>query len=219
MINKFTGFIDFIFNFLLPKDEETTKLENMSCFELLENIPKAQELKNNRYKAVFQYKDKLARKAIWSIKYNKNQKLIEKFSNILYEFIIEEISDETIFSTFKNPLLIPIPMYKKDLYIRGYNQSELIVKEIIKIDEGRNFKYIKNILIKIKETPHQSKLKNKTERLKNLKNCFSTSIENVKDRNIILIDDVITTGTTMSEATKVLKDAGAKKVIGFSIAH
>ena len=110
-------------------------------------------------------------------------------------------------------------MHKKDLYTRGYNQSELIVKEIVKIDGNKNFQYIQNSLTKIKETPHQSKLKNKTERLKNLKNCFSADAEKVKGRNIILIDDVITTGTTMSEASRTLKEAGAKNVIGFSIAH
>ena len=59
----------------------------------------------------------------------------------------------------------------------------------------------------------------KSERLKNLKGCFSANSELVKNRNIILIDDVITTGTTMNEATKTLREAGAKKVIGFSLAH
>jgi predicted amidophosphoribosyltransferase len=62
-------------------------------------------------------------------------------------------------------------------------------------------------------------LKNRNERLKNLKDCFSADEKKIKNRNIILIDDVITTGTTMNEASKTLKDAGAKKVIGFSLAH
>jgi ComF family protein len=110
-------------------------------------------------------------------------------------------------------------MHKNNLIERGYNQSELIVKEIIKIDKSKNFDFSINALKKIKETPHQSKLKNKSERLKNLKNCFWADEKLIKDRNIILIDDVITTGTTMNEASKTLKSIGAKKIIGFSIAH
>jgi ComF family protein len=169
--------------------------------------------------ALFQYNNKLSRKAIWAIKYDKNQKIIKKFSNLLYELILENVSEEMTFSTFDNPLLVPIPMHKNNLKERGYNQSELIVKEIHNIDLDKNFYISLNALQKIKETPHQSKLKNKSERLKNLKNCFSADEKLVKNRNIILIDDVITTGTTMREASKTLHLAGAKKIIGFSLTH
>ena len=57
----------------------------------------------------------------------------KKFANLLYEHILENISDEVTFSSFNDPLLIPIPMYKNNLKERGYNQSELIVKEIYNI--------------------------------------------------------------------------------------
>jgi ComF family protein len=218
-MNKLKGFIDLILDLILPRDIEIVEIENITETDLLNEIPQANDIKNTEYKAIFQYKDKLARKAIWAIKYGKNQKIINKFSNLLYEFILENISDEMTFSNFDNPLLIPIPMHPKSLQERGYNQSELIVKEIYKIDGGKNFYISLDALKKIKETPHQSTLKNKTDRLKNLNGCFFADIQKVKNRNIILIDDVITKGTTMNEASKTLKYAGAKKVIGFSIAH
>jgi ComF family protein len=123
------------------------------------------------------------------------------------------------FSNFNNPIIIPIPVHKNSLKERGYNQSEIIAKNIISFDNEKIFKIEPNALSKIKETPHQSKLKNKNDRLKNLKDCFYADEKIVKNKNIILIDDVITTGTTMLEATKTLKKAEAKKVIGFSIAH
>lgn len=218
-MKKFKDIIDLILDLILPKDFEMVEIENMSGMDIFNSVPEANEIKNSKYKALFQYKNKLCRKAIWAIKYNKNQKITAKFSNLLYEFIFENITDEMTFSKFENPLLIPIPMHKKNLAERGYNQSELLVKEIYKIDGGKNFNISLNALTKIKETPHQSKLKNKNERLKNLKNCFLANSELVKDRNIILIDDVITTGTTMNEATRTLIEAGARKVIGFSLAH
>lgn len=219
MLDKLKKFINSILDLILPKDGEIIKIENMSEIDILKNIPLAFEIKNSKYKALFQYKNKLSRKVIWAIKYNKNQKILKKFSNLLYEFILENVSEEITFSTFDNPLLMAIPMHKNNLKERGYNQSELIAKEIYKIDGGKNFGILLDVLRKIRETPHQSALKNKSERLKNLINCFHVDNEKIKYRNIILIDDVITTGTTMNEAYKTLKNAGAKKVIGFSLTH
>lgn len=217
MINKIKNITDILIDLILPKDCKVTYIENLTLIELTEIIPNADELKSKKMFAVFQYRHKIAKKAIWEIKYNNNQKINEKFSKILYEFIIEKISDEAIFLNFDRPLLVPIPMHKDDYKKRGYNQSELITKEIYKIDQGINFDYA-DILIKNKHTLHQSELKNKNDRLKNLKNCFCIKSK-ITGRNIILIDDVITTGTTMDEARKILKTAGAKNVLGFSIAH
>ncbi len=219
MIDKLKGFIDSILNLLFPKDIDASKIEDMPEIDILNEIPKADDIKNDKYKALFQYKNKLSRKTIGAIKYSRNQKIIEKFSSLLYEFILENVADEIAFSNFNNPLLIPIPMHKNNLKERGYNQSELIAKEIFKIDEGKNFEISFDALLKIKETLHQSKLKNRNRRLKNLKDCFYANKELVKNRNIILIDDVITTGATMNEASKALYEAGAKKVIGFSLTH
>ncbi len=218
-MEKLKEIFEMLLNWLLPEDSKIIEIENLSETDLLNNVPQSNEIKDARYRAIFQYKDKYIKRAIWAIKYNKNQKIIKKFSNLLYEFILENITDEMIFSNFNNPLLIPIPMHKNNLRERGYNQSELLVNEIYKIDDGKNFDISLDTLTKTKETPHQSKLKNKTERLKNLKNCFCADSEKIKNRNIILIDDVITTGTTMNEASKTLIEAGAKKVIGFSLAH
>jgi len=218
-MNKLKSFMSLILDLILPKNIEETNIENMSEIDILNEVPEANDIKNIHFKSLLQYRNKITRKAIWAIKYNKNQKLIRKFSVLLYEFILENTIDETAFNNFDNPLLIPIPMHKNNIKERGYNQSELIAKEIYKIDEGKNFELTLDALLKEKETPHQSTLKNKIERLKNLKDCFSANENKIKNRNVILIDDVITTGTTMTEASKTLRKAGAKKVIGFSIAH
>jgi ComF family protein len=215
----FKGIIDTVLNLILPKDSEIMEIENMSETDILNSVPQANEIINSKFKAIFQYKNKISRKTIWAIKYNRNPKIISKFSKLLYEYILEDISDEITFSTFDHPLLIPIPMHRNNFRERGYNQSELIAKEIFKCGGKNIFDISTDALLKIKETPHQSNLKNKSERLKNLKNCFKANTETVKNKNIILIDDVITTGTTMREAAKALHEAGAKKVIGYSLAH
>jgi ComF family protein len=208
-----------IFSLILPKEEIVSFIENMSEEDVLKEIPEANETSDADFKALFQYKNKISRKAIWEIKYRANKKITQKFSKLFYEFIINELSDEVNFSNFNNPLFIPVPISKNNLKERGFNQSELIVREIKKLDTENFFEYSFNSIFKIKGTPHQSKLKNKTKRLKNLNECFCADENIVNGRNIIIIDDVITTGATMSEISKTLKKAGARKVIGFALGH
>lgn len=102
-----------------------------------------------------------------------------------------------------------IPMGKKDLNHRGYNQTKLIAKELTGITEIRNAP----LLRKIKETKEQKRL-NAAERRENLKNAFAVNSKaDVKGKNVLIIDDVCTTGSTLSEASRILKEAGADKVI------
>ncbi|KKS56700.1 MAG: Competence protein F, partial [Candidatus Nomurabacteria bacterium GW2011_GWF1_42_40] len=85
---------------------------------------------------------------------------------------------------------------------------------------GVYLKLEKDILIKPKDTKHQAHIENRSERLKNIIGSFTVkNSEIIKGRNIILIDDILTTGATLSEARKVLKRAGARKVIAFTVAH
>ena len=212
-------FWEYLLSIILPKGQNVSLIENMTEEEIVRDIELSDEIIDEKYKALFQYKNKIARNAIWEIKYRGNKKIVSRFSKLLYEFIINEVSDEISFSNFNNPLLVPIPKSKASLREKGFNQSELIVKEISRIDESKNFEMSLDSLRKIKETAQQSKLKNRAERLKNLIGCFSADSEKVRGRCVILIDDVITTGATMKEASKTLREAGAKKVLGFAISH
>lgn len=214
-----SNLFEYVLSFIFPKEADVSLIENMTEEEIIEAIPLSNRTENDKYKALFQYQNKIARKAIWEIKYNDNRKITEKFSKLLYEYILEEMSDEFAFGNFNTPIIVPIPKGKASLKERGFNQCELIVKEIMKFDKEKNFSYSFEALKKIKNTPHQSKQKNRANRLKNLTGCFWADENIVKDKCIILIDDVITTGATMNEASKTLHSAGAKKVVGFAIAH
>ena len=211
--------IESIISIVLPKEKYVSEIENLSPEYIENEISRANETNNPKFKALFQYKDKIIRKAIWEIKYRNNRKIAEKFCRPFYEFIIEELSDEIAFENFNNPLLIPIPSGKETIKKRGFNQCELLVKILTELDNNQNFQSETKAIFKIKETIHQSETKNKSKRLKNLEGCFSADPQKVRGKCIILIDDVITTGATMKEVSKTLKEAGARKVIGFSIAH
>jgi predicted amidophosphoribosyltransferase len=90
----------------------------------------------------------------------------------------------------------------------------------VKLDNNLNFKLEKSALIKPQDTEHQARIENRRERMKNIIGSFKVLDTNsVIGSNIILIDDILTTGATLSEAKKTLKQAGARKVIAFTVAH
>jgi ComF family protein len=110
-------------------------------------------------------------------------------------------------------LVIPIPLSKKRQRERGFNQAEIIARGL-----AANFGYELNLeLIKIKSTKAQSSLSARQRRF-NLVDAFKWSGQIPINRKILLIDDVITTGATISEAAKVLKAAGAQKISALVIA-
>lgn len=111
---------------------------------------------------------------------------------------------------FSDNLIMPVPLSKKRLRWRGFNQAELLARKV----SARYGLKLDNInLIRVKHKPPQAKL-NEINRLKNIKGCFSWQGGDLNKKNIILIDDVVTTGATLNECAKALKAAGAGEVWG-----
>ena len=189
---------------------------------------------------LYDYRDKTIKKSLWLLKYKGRKRLAGVFAENIYEKILEELSELSIMENFREPILIPIPLSRKRYRERGFNQAELICQEIIEINTKANLRYgvdanthfsysvnmklEKDVLIKPRETEHQAHIKNRSARLKNMIGTFAIKNEEenkklIKGKNIILIDDILTTGATLSEAKKVLRRAGARKVIAFTVAH
>lgn len=104
-----------------------------------------------------------------------------------------------------------VPLSKSRTRERGFNQAEEIAKELEKLTGIK----CESLLLKTKEGKHQAKL-NQKDRLENLKNSFDfvTNAKTiVKNKTILIVDDVFTTGTTLNECSKVIKSKGAKKVV------
>ncbi|MFA6608439.1 MAG: phosphoribosyltransferase family protein [Candidatus Paceibacterota bacterium] len=111
--------------------------------------------------------------------------------------------------------IVPIPMPKIRKYIRGYNQAELIAKEL---SQKTSIPIKNNVLTRTYSPKRQVKSHTRNERLKNQHNSFQTT-SSVNGLNIILVDDVITTGATIFEARNILQKSGANKVVAISLAH
>jgi len=194
------------------------------CLKCLSDAPLAERETAKWIFPLYDYRHPSIKKALQLFKYNGKKRLANIFAEILYGKIIEELSELSVMENFTNAILIPIPLSAKRYRERGFNQAELICKELIKLDKEKNFSLENNILIKPRETEHQARIHNRTERLKNIIGSFSIknekeNISKIKGRNIILIDDITTTGATLNEAKKTLKQAGARKVIAFTVAH
>jgi competence protein ComFC len=158
----------------------------------------------------------LTRKLIHQFKYSPYLKeLSATLADILIEHFIK--SGKNTDEIWENSVLIPIPLDKNKLKLRGYNQSEELAKELSKI---LKVPVMSDNLIKIKPTKSQMEL-SKQERENNLKNAFAIkNPEEISGKKVFLVDDVYTTGSTMSECAKVLRHSGkAKSVWGICIAR
>lgn len=122
-------------------------------------------------------------------------------------------------------IIIPIPLHFRRLRWRGFNQSELLANEISQnITPSFTIPVVSHLLLRKKFTISQMKIKNYQERKKNLKDAFIFNPdlpfqEILKNKTVLLIDDVSTTGSTMNECAKVLKINGAQTVFGAVIAR
>ena len=115
----------------------------------------------------------------------------------------------------KYDIIIPVPVYIKKKKQKGYNQTELIAKEIARIC---NINCRTNILKKVKDTKKQSTL-TKKQRYLNVKNAFEINCkEEIKNKNVILFDDIYTTGNTVKECSKCLKKAKVNEILILTLA-
>lgn len=122
----------------------------------------------------------------------------------------------TGFTAPENAVVVPVPLSRRRLAQRGFNQSALVA---LHIAYALSLPCAQNALTRIRHTAPQTEKKERKDRIENVKGAFAcAALHTVKGKNIILIDDVITTGATMSECAKALKSAGAKKVIALVVA-
>ena len=117
-------------------------------------------------------------------------------------------------------IITPVPLHRKRKLERGYNQSELIAKKIVKdLQKLVDIKFDNKILIKQKNTKPQS-LKNLEQRIEDVKGIYKfNNAKNINNKKIVIFDDIYTTGSTCKECMKVLYEAGASKVSIFCIAR
>jgi len=181
-------------------------LKSQAKFEIIENQDIEKYFDKHLY--IFQYEG-IIRKEILEYKFKEKTYLYKTFVNFL-------LKNEKFFEFLKSyDTIIPVPISKKRQKERGYNQSLLIAKELSKQLE---IKCINNCLIKTKNVIEQSKLK-KEDRIRNIQGIYKlNNKERLKNKNIIIIDDIYTTGSTVNECSKILRQAQPKEICVLTLA-
>lgn len=183
------------------------------CKIKLKEIEKAKilKVKNKNFTEhayLFKYNG-IIREKIIGYKFKDNSYLYKTFAEII-------IKNKKICGFIKKyDIIIPVPIHKKRRKERGYNQSELIAKEIAKTLE---INIEDNALCKIKNNKAQMLLA-KCDREKNIKDVYEIiNLQKIQNKKVLLLDDIYTTGSTANECSRMLKEAGASKVSVLTIA-
>jgi len=153
------------------------------------------------------------RKLIYNFKYKPYlSDLTETLVGLFYESLIQQEIFQKAYAL--SPILVPVPLSTKRLRKRGYNHAKLLAQGLSK---NLNLK-IMEVLQRVKETKTQHGLKLK-DRKENLKGAFILNTKCLMPDTIFLVDDILTSGSTLLEAARILKRNGAKKVWGLTLAR
>ena len=158
------------------------------------------------------YQNKTIKKLIKDAKFYGKKDILEDMALYLWEKLFDHIEENT-----QDIILIPTPMYFWKKLKRWYNQSEILVKNMSKICQ---IDYNNSLIKKVRNTKAQSHL-SKIERMENLQKAFSLDeklIQNLKNKTFIIVDDVVSTGSTLHEIATLLKKHSVKKIYWLCIA-
>jgi ComF family protein len=167
------------------------------CMKCLKKAPPFSKVMNYGL-----YEGSLA-EAINQLKFHGLKRLAKPLGRLLLSFDLSGMDG-----------IVPVPLSIKKLKERGFNQSLLFARVI---SRDKKIPLLMDILFKKKETPPQTRLSGK-ERLSNLRNAFIVKGD-IKGLRLVLVDDVMTTGATVTECSKQLMKAGAKEVVVITLAR
>ena len=203
-----------ILNLIFPVSCLSCKKEGTylckKCFRKLKTISKKYNLNTPNLNDIFiagDYDDKLLAELIKKFKFSFIKEIGFLLSRFLILFWRQVEFKKPEFKEIENFLVIPVPLSKKRKRFRGFNQSEILAENFSSF-----YAYSLSLDLKrIKHSVPQSSL-SETKRKQNIQSSFAWCGESLREKTIILIDDIITTGATLNECALVLKKAGAKKI-------
>jgi len=212
------SFINAIINVVFPKRCFTCKAPSyLICPHCLLGCPRPFEQIHPWVLSVFRYRHPTIQKAVWMLKYHHSHAIAKDLAPSMYDELLLFLEENLVED--RELVLVPIPLSRQRQKERGFNQSEALASSIASLNKDL-FVFDGDVLKKIRDTVPQAKIKEKTRRQKNLGGAFiCRKPKAVQSKTVIIVDDVTTTGTTIAEARKVLKQAGAKRIFALTLAH
>ena len=172
-----------------------------TCYPCLASPPDVDGIR-----APFLY-DGHARQLVHRLKYNNARSYAGRLAELLAEFMAA--------SAWEADVIVPVQLHPRRERARGYNHSELLVRDL-----GRNtsIAVMTSALVRTKDTPPQVSLRKAEQRRRNVRGAFECR-RDMDGMNVLVVDDVVTTGATMSACAEALKEAGAGSVWGLAFAR
>ena len=201
MLRAFASFIQSVLDTILPRKERIVRIDQYS----LEDIPvspQEHEMCGVSITTLMQYRTQAVEDLIKALKYDTSGLAAKLLAGALEEYLREEIANLKAFST-KPIVLIPVPLHASRLRERGFNQVEKVLHNLPKeFKDGTISRVVNDALVRTRATPQQTRL-SRSERLRNAAGAFALA-KAPENAHIILIDDVTTTGATLSQAARSL---------------
>ena len=148
------------------------------------------------------------RQAVYQLKYKNLRALVVPLAQLLNDYLIR--------TPVPGDVLVPVPLHRKRLRERGYNQSVLLALELGRL---ANVPVVDDCLIRQRPAPPQARTSNVEERQSNVAGAFTCCNQKLEDRQVLLIDDVSTSGATLDACAAALKAAGVTSVWGLTLAR
>ena len=245
----FTHIYEIVLEAIFPLTASERALLSISTLDIWRIFPRALRSSIPEACSIFAYKNKQVSTLVWSLKYKKSAHATKIGGYALYEILKTFMNAITYDGVGNRQtlqiLLVPIPISKRRRRERGFNQCDLLVDEIKKLylnnaqisglnqNLNQNLLFSKKLLVRTHHNSRQT-LKDRRERLEGAQKIFSANLMELdqiriklniigsnsgKNYLILVIDDVVTTGSTMREAVQTLRDAGLTNTYGLALAH
>lgn len=211
------SFFTRIISFLFPETCVVCKKEGVSlCTSCTQNLPLAPFLDETWMHTLFSYQDKKVRTIVHALKFNHTQSIATHIAPLLRD-VLQDIQGQSLDLKNEVLILLPVPRMQTHLKQRGFDAVLHLCKEITHVNTHQ-YQIVHNAIVRT-NTRAQVGL-SRSERLTNMKNAFKIiSPESLGNHRICIVDDVITTGSTLRELRKICLEARAKEVFAITIAH
>lgn len=210
------SFFFHITSLLFPETCVVCKKEGISlCDSCLQTLPPAPFLKDLWMHSLFSYQDKNVRNIIHALKFKHTQSVVHSIAPLMYD-VLEDIEGQNLYLNNEKLILLPVPRMRTHMHARGFDAVLHLSKALLKYNSGYKTDTASVARINTKAQVGLSR----SERLTNMKNAFKViNSASLYHQRICIIDDVITTGSTLRELRKVCLEAGAKEVFAITITH
>ncbi len=212
--------LTFLLDILFPP-KENTLLARKATPEALARACTPRKINTHTF-AVFPFEDPLIRALIHEMKYRGSKHAPRLLAQAAAPALAEFLAERHMFEEFTEPLVIPLPLHTRKIRERGFNQSERLAREYIVEGLFMENALATSALTRIRYTESQTLLHGARARRENVRGAFAVPLEMhglVEGRDVIVIDDVITSGATLAEARTALKERGAHNVLCIAIAY